>query len=224
MLTRLRRRLRSAADDAGVTLIEVVVAMGLSTILGTATLLFFVSANNSAASSLDRTIAGAQARSAVQAWTSYLRVSDGPAAGNPSHRFEWITATSTLFYADLNNRSGAAAATAPRMVWLRYDAANSDLVEEQFTKGSSAYNTTPSVCRIVATNVTALSITGYTTSAGDSDFGASLAPTGSGCVHLSGSVTQTDSVANAVLAKVTSVAISVTLTDSTGQHSPAFPT
>jgi prepilin-type N-terminal cleavage/methylation domain-containing protein len=217
----LRRRPR-AADDAGVTLIEVIVAMTLSTILGTAALLFFTAANDSAASSLDRSVSSAQARIALQSWTSYLRVSDGPAAGNPSHRFEWITSTSTLFYADLGNRTGDAAAAAPRMVWLRYDGSASQLVEEQFTKSGSAYSATPTVCRILATSVTGLTFSGYTSSAGDSDFGISLAPSGSGCVSLTGSVSQTDAVANAVLAKVTSVSISVTVTDTKAQHTQTY--
>lgn len=221
LLARRRRRSRTT-DDAGVTLIEVVVAMGLSTILGTAALLFFTAANDSAASSLDRSVSSAQARTALQSWTSYLRVSDGPAAGNPSHRFEWITPTSTLFYADLGNRSGATVAGAPRMVWLRYDATTSQLVEEQFTKTGSSYSATPTVCRILATNVTGLTFSGYTSSVGDSDFGTSLAPSGSGCLNLSGSVSQTDAVANAVLAKVTSVAISVSVTDTKAQHSQTY--
>ncbi len=173
-----RRRRSKTTDDAGVTLIEVVVAMSLSTILGTVALLFFTAANDSAASSLDRSISSAQARVALQSWTAYLRVSDGPAAGNPSHRFEWITPTSTLFYADLGNRTGTAAAGAPRMVWLRYDAAKSQLVEEQFTRSGSAYGATPTACRILATNVTGLTFAGYTSSTGDSDFGTSLAPSG----------------------------------------------
>lgn len=222
MLTRLRRRLRSAPQDAGVSLIEIVVAMGMSTILGAAALLFFTAANNSAASSLDRSISSAQARGALQAWTAYLRVSDGPTAGVPGHRFEWITTTSTVFYADLGNRSGATAATAPRMVWLRYDAAKSQLVEEQFVKGASSYATTPTVCRIVATDVTALTFTGYTTSSGDTDFGSSLAPSGSGCLSLTGSVAQTDAVANAVLAKVTSVGVSVTVTDTRAARAQTY--
>lgn len=225
MLTRLTSRLRRrprTADDAGVSLIEVVVAMTLSTILGTATLLFFTAANDSAASSLDRSISSAQARNALQSWTAYLRVSDGPAAGNPSHRFEWITPTSTLFYADLGNRKLGAAATPPRMVWLRYDAARSQLVEEQFTSTGTAYSATPSVCRIVATNVTGLSLAGFTTATGDSDFGSSLAPSGSGCLNLTGSVSQTDAVANAVLAKVSSLSIAVTVTDTKAHHSQTY--
>src|SRR6185437_16997856 len=119
---------------AGVSLTELLVAMGLATILGAITMQLFVYVDNSTASTTDRTVATAQARNTLQAWSGYLHVSDGSTAGSVSTRFEWLTASDMAFYANLNNRAGDAstAPTAPRMYWLRIDA-NGHLVEEQFT-------------------------------------------------------------------------------------------
>ena len=120
MLTGLARRAHAVRhDDEGVTLMELVVAMTISSILGALTLALFVTVNNSSAATTDRSIGAAQARNILQSWSSYLRVSDGPVAGSSTRRFEWLRPTGTIFYADLNNRSGSGAATPPTMIWLR---------------------------------------------------------------------------------------------------------
>lgn len=233
MLSRLSRWWRharaAASQDDGITLTELIVAMTLSVILGAVTMTMFVNVSNSSASTTDRTIGANQARSVLQAWSIYLHVADGPtAAGSSSHRFEWITPTSMLFYADLGNRQGGAGgtgpATPPTMIWLRLDTAQ-QLVEEQFTSSSATYpgtyGTAYSTCRILADHVTSTTFTGYA-STGSGSWGSSLAPTGAGCLALTGSVSQTDPTANSALPNVTSVGIDFTVIDLARTHTQEY--
>jgi hypothetical protein len=213
MLSRVVRRGRVAttSKDAGVTLTELIVAMTLSVILGAVTLMLFITVNNSASATTDRTIGATQARSTLQAWTSYLRVSDGTTAGSPSHRFEWITASDMLFHADLGNRSGTTAASTPRLVWLRLDARSKQLIEEQFTSYSS-FPASYSSCRFLSNYTSSLTFTGYT-SAATSDFGTNVGGSGSGCIPLAGIGT---AGGNTTLTAITSVRIDFTVTAADG--------
>jgi hypothetical protein len=153
ILARLMRRLRSR-DDAGVTLTELIVSMGLFSLVGAMTLSIFLSINNSSAATVDRTINSSSARNAIQAWSAYLRVADGTTAGVRINRIEWLTPKDMLFYADLFNRTISAPGTTagPTMIWLRLDAAGS-LVEEQFPS-NAALGASPTVCRTLVTNAT----------------------------------------------------------------------
>lgn len=223
MLNALRHRLRRlrARADAGVTLVEVMVSMALSTLIGAMTLTLFVQVNDSTQTSVDRAINTAQARQILQSWTSYLHVADGPSYGNASHRFEWITSTDMLFYADLANRSADAdSVSAPTVVWLRLT--NQRLIEEQFTYGT----TTPKVCRVLADNVTAAPLfTAYDTtyaSMTGQNLGQPIATGGAGCTNLPSSVTQTDFTAVAALQDVARVEIDFTITDTRNKHSVPF--
>ncbi len=127
VLTSCHRRGRElrARPDAGITLTELLVTMGLSTIIGALTLMLFVHVDDSTSATTDRTIGAAQARIVMQAWSAYLGVADGPSApGSTSHRFEWVTPSSTVFYANLENRPGTSAVSPPTMIWLRLDTAH----------------------------------------------------------------------------------------------------
>ena len=204
-----RRHPATADNDAGATLTELIVAMTLSVILGAVTLTMFVTVNGSAASSTDRTIGSSQARDALQSWSGYLAVSDGPVSGSTSHRFEWISAHDMLFYADLNNRAGSAARSAPSIIWLRLDG-NQQLVEEQF----ASYSTFPasySSCRILATGVTSTTFTPYTTATVSGSFGIPTFTAGNGCQPLPVSVTQTDGIAVSNLQQVNSIQIDLSV-------------
>lgn len=223
MLIRLhaRRNAVRVVADAGVTLIEMVVAMALSTLIGAMTLTLFVHVNDATQTSTDRAINTAQAREILQSWTSYLHVADGPSYGDRSHRFEWITASDMLFYADLANRgSSADAVGSPTVVWLRLTSGR--LIEELFAYGT----TTPKVCRILADSVTASPLftsydTTYAAMTGQ-DLGASLATAGTGCTNLPSSVSQTDYTAVSALEDVGRVQISFTITDTRGKRSADF--
>src|SRR5579859_3070160 len=155
MSTRLSRRLRAVLDhaEAGVTLIEVVVAMVLSVILGGLTVMVFTNTNTSSAATTDRTISTASARDTIQAWAGYLRVADGTTPGSRSNRIEWLTGSDMLFYADLRNRSMSSPATtaAATMIWIRLDT-KGRLVEEQFAS-TAAQGASPTLCRQLALNV-----------------------------------------------------------------------
>lgn len=152
----IRRRLYAVrgTGDAGITLMELLVAMVLTTIIGAMTIGVFISVNSSTANSEDRSFSTATARNTIQDWTAYLRVADGKAAGVKTNRIEWLTAKDMLFYADLYNRSvtNLTVTGAPTMIWLRLDSKKT-LVEEQFASTATA-GTAPTVCRRMATNVT----------------------------------------------------------------------
>lgn len=156
-----RFRAVAATREAGMTLAELLVGMVLSTVLGALTLGLVVSMDTSTAATTDRTINSASARNTIQAWTSYLRVADGPTAGVKASRIEWMgsnitgstAANDMLFYADLGNRSMNSVDTtaAPTMVWLRRDYAGS-LVEE-FFPASAAAGAAYTSCRILGATV-----------------------------------------------------------------------
>jgi type II secretory pathway component PulJ len=224
MSARVIRRLRAAAsDDAGMSLTELLVAMGLSTIIGAMTLGLFVNINNSSSRVTDTVIGTWSVRNAIQAWTADLRVADGPTAGSRLSRIEWLTDNDMLFYADLKNRSmdSIGATSAPTMIWLRRDSANR-LVEEQFPSAATS-GTAPTVCRILATRLTTSSpvFDGI-----DSKFrpvSAGTAPTASsGCQSLPVTVPSQqknpDLNAQASLQNVYAVTIDVTVTDTSGKH------
>jgi hypothetical protein len=201
--------------------------MGLSTIVGAMTLGMFLNVNNATGNSLDRTQSSTDARNALQAWTAYLRVADGPIAGSRVSRFEWLTGNDILFYADLYNRSIVTARTtgAPTMIWLRRDSANR-LVEEQFPSSATA-GTAPSVCRVLVNRV---SSTGVVFSGMDSKYrsvAAGTAPTpSSGCRPLPVTVPSKqkspDLAAQATLQNLYSVTIDFTVTDTKGKHPIEF--
>lgn len=232
MSTGVTRRLRAAArtGDAGVTLTELIVAMTLSVILGAITLSLFVNIDTSSADTTDRTINTASARNALQAWTEYVGVADGPTIGSRVNRIEWLTSNDMLLYVDLFNRSMSDVGTtgAPTMVWLRRDVAN-QLVEEQFPSGA-AQGTMPTTCRVLLTGVTGsqplftpLASRGH--SMDGLDLGA--APSAAaGCVPLPVTVpsqsSHPDAAAQANLQNVYSITIDFVVVDNKKSHPIEF--
>jgi Tfp pilus assembly protein PilW len=234
VLTALRARLRRTAEgDHGISLMEMVVAMALATILGAATLYLFVSVDSSTAATNDRTINTANARNTLEAWTSYLQVSDGTVPGNAANRFEWLTPSDMLFYADINNRNNASGpASAPTLMWLRRDSAG-HLIEEQFASSAVA-GSSAQICRRLGESVTAGTASTPALFTPTSSTGASLgsndlgtAPSaGSGCQPLPttppSALGTSDPVAVANLRTVSSVEIAFTVTDTSRKHSIEF--
>lgn len=151
----IRRRLRRMrrSGDAGITLMELVVAMALSVLVGALTISIFIQVSNSTDNSSDRSFSTATARNTIQDWTAFMRVADGKTAGVKTNRIEWLTSKDMLFYADLYNRSvtNLTVTGAPTMIWLRLDSKGT-LIEEQFASTATA-GTAPKVCRRMATNV-----------------------------------------------------------------------
>jgi type II secretory pathway component PulJ len=228
MSARVIRRMRAARlrSDAGMSLTELLVAMGLSTIIGAMTLGLFVKMTDTTTRSTDRTTDSSAARNTIQAWTNYLRVADGPVAGSRVSRIEWLTANDMLFYADLLNRSGATGTTsAPTMIWLRRDTKN-NLVEEQFPAAAAA-GATPTLCRALVGRVSG-SLPVFTGE--DSKYrpvSAGQAPTASaGCQKLPVTVPSQqrnpDLAAQATLQNVYLIDINFRITDSLGKHPIEF--
>jgi Tfp pilus assembly protein PilW len=226
----LIRRLRAirASREAGMSLTEVLISMALSMLIGAMTLGLFLSISDTTTRATDRTSSSASARNAIQAWTAYLRVTDGTTAGSRTNRIEWLSANDMLFYADLNNRSWGSPGTtsAPTMIWLRRDSANR-LVEEQFVSTAVA-GTAPRVCRLLVNR-----LTGSTPlfSAVDSGFhtlsGLGTAPTASsGCRTLPVTVpsqqAHPDLTVRSNLQNVYSVTIDFLALDTHGKHPIEF--
>lgn len=232
MPTGLMRRLREAAvaSDAGVTLVELIVAMTLSTILGAMTLSLFINIDTSSANTTDRTMNTASARNALQAWTEYIGVADGPTVGSRVNRIEWLTSNDMMMHVDLFNRTMSSVGTtaAPTMVWLRRDVAN-QLVEEQFSN-AAAQGANPTVCRVLLTNVTGTQpLFTPLASRGRSMTGLDLgtAPTAAkGCVPLPVTVpsqsNHPDAAAQANLQNVYSITIDFIAVDSRSSHPIEF--
>ena len=220
-LTTRLHRLRAQAD-AGVTLVELVVAMTLSTIVAAMTLTLFINVNDSTQRTVDSTIGTAQARDVLEAWTSYLRVADGPTPGHPLHRFEWIQPSDMFFYADLRNRTASIdTVTSPTGVWLRLTGGR--LIEEQFAYGA----TSPSTCRILADRVTSPALfTAYDatyTAMSSAELGQPMATGGAGCTDLPGSgVSQSDIGAVVALQQVSRVGIAFTIADPRNLHTESY--
>ena len=245
MSTRLSRRARLVLEcaDAGLTLIEVVVAMVLSVILGGLTVMVFANTNTSSAATTDRTISTASARDTIQAWAGYLRVADGTTPGSRSNRIEWLTGNDMLFYADLRNRTMSSPATigAATMIWIRLDS-QGRLVEEQFAS-TAAQNASPTMCRQLALSVsnsigtdpvTGQQVTVPLFTPGDyngtqiasgTDLGSAPAAS-AGCQKLPVTVPSQaghpDAAAQANLVNVFSVALDFTVKDTKGLHPIEF--
>jgi len=100
-------RARLAADDRGVTLAELMVSMILTTILGTMAVLFFVGASHAGYKTVLTNQNSGDARLTLDSWTSMLRVAGWLDPSLKADRFEEITSTKIVFYANLNNRSTA---------------------------------------------------------------------------------------------------------------------
>lgn len=232
MLTAARRTLGTARrGDDGVTLVELLVSLVLSTILGAITLTLFIYIGDSTSRTTDRSVSTAQARNALQSWSAYLQVADDrTASGLLANRIEWLTPSGMLFYADINNRSSSSVATtgAATMVWLRIDAAG-ELVEEQFAATPSSYPAAPTVCRILVTGVradplfTAFDALGNDmTASGTLDLGTALTA-GNGCQPLPSAPpsqsSHPDTTATANLESVAEVKIHFTANNGK-QHAP----
>jgi hypothetical protein len=218
--------------------------MGLATVIGTITLLVFTSTSSAVNATGDAYVASSSARATLQSWQTLLAAADAPQTtntcptGTTSHRFEWLTGSETLFYADLGNRAADGTCTPQTMVWLALR--NSALLEARYsvTAGSPTYRLT--LCRTLAgaPHATVSAGTLFTpdpgTVLGSVDYGASFAAstafahvtscaTAPSSVQAS-AVSDTDTTANNALAQVTSVGIDFTVTDQTGKHAQTYDT
>jgi Tfp pilus assembly protein PilW len=103
------RRIRFS-DDRGITLAELMVSMTLTTILGTMAILFFVGATREGYRTVLTNQNSGDARLTLDSWTNMLRVAGWLDPNTEADRFEEITPTKIVFYANLNNRVASTSA------------------------------------------------------------------------------------------------------------------
>jgi type II secretory pathway component PulJ len=154
MLTRLRE---ARTGDTGITLVEVVVAMVLMTIVGAMSVQFFVTMFGYSGRSTDQNLSSAMARNVLDEWTALLRVADSPSQpGTTTGRIAMITATELQFYANVGNRNCAGTCTAASMPTLiDLSLSGSELYEKRYVYANGAYPSTPTVTDVLASGVSA---------------------------------------------------------------------
>ncbi|SDJ05488.1 prepilin-type N-terminal cleavage/methylation domain-containing protein [Frankineae bacterium MT45] len=144
ILTRAVARIRHRAQgDAGVTLVELMVTMTLTSILAVAALGMFLASNKATGADIDANLSTASARGALDSWTSMVQTAALPGTGSPATLANTITnplgkgqiissltPTSVLFFTNLNNRSVdinkvavTTASTLVKLEWRPSDAA-----------------------------------------------------------------------------------------------------
>lgn len=139
----LSPRPRTERDDAGFTLLELMIAMALLSLIGAMTIAFFVGMNTSTKTTIDTNVATAQARATLQSWTTMLSLADSPsAAGTGAGRFVEVTPTTVVFYSniDANRALDNSARSAPRKIALSLE--NGELVERDYSETSGALTAT----------------------------------------------------------------------------------
>lgn len=99
---RVRARWRTGGRDAGVTLVELLVTMGITSIVGALALGWLLDAGAATDRTTDASISTAGARTVLQSWSDLLRVAGSPTApGTSAGRFVSIDANSVTFNANL---------------------------------------------------------------------------------------------------------------------------
>ena len=214
--------------DAGMSIIELVVAMVVSLIVGVMALNFFVGTLNESAKTTTSTLVTAGARNVLDSVAQLIQVADSPLQeGASSNRFEQIGPDDLIFYANVANRGGAtstSAPTAPLKIWISLS--GGQLVERRYTAdaGSSApftyssYPSTPSTSLVLlgCTTATANCFTPGTVSA-TTLFTAYYPSTGCASSFLtSAALCSVDPATTASISDAVAVGISFTITASDG--------
>jgi Tfp pilus assembly protein PilW len=90
---------RRVSRDAGVTLIELVIAMSMTTLIGAMALTWFLGSRTANTTTVDANVTTASARNVLESWSWYLRLAH--AADDASSAVTALDATSIQFTADL---------------------------------------------------------------------------------------------------------------------------
>lgn len=137
---------------------ELVVAMALTLILGVVSTEFFVNIQKSGNTTILKNSDTGDARSVLDSWTSYIRLAGWVDPATKANRFEEITPTKIVFFANLKNRPSTTsfAVDAPTKIALMFilkpgGSGDGELVEVRFVQ--NAPSTVASV-RHLALNVT----------------------------------------------------------------------
>ena len=216
--------------DAGMSMIELITAMAVSSILGAMTLFVFVSLNSASSSSVDRSLSATQARVILSSWSGLLQVAESPLRDTDEFpAFEKITSTAVTFYASVNNRSTTSTAfTLPTRVSLFTE--DGDVIEERFQPTATGWPTTPTVRRVLAESAQlhfdAVDASGVPVGQLGAGYDTYCRTTGSGSTLYSGLCSTAACAesaacagvtgADALLARVATVRISLTVTDGRG--------
>jgi Tfp pilus assembly protein PilW len=192
-----RYRQVTSEPERGITLTELIVAMALSTILGTMTLFVFLGLNTASTTTIQRSISATEARVILSSWNSLLQVAESPVRNDGAKpAFARLDSSAVCFYASIDNRSpavGAANFSAPTPVKLYQD--GDSVVEERFLP---SYNddcaSDPVVRRVLGTRAS-VTFTGF------DKMGSPVASGSTG----------------AALENVATVAIALTVTDRFGE-------
>lgn len=224
----------ASADDAGMTVIELVVAMVLTTIVAAMSLAFFVNSLGASTTTTNTTTDTSLARNTLDSWTALIRLADSPqVSGTSADRFEQIGPSDLVFYANINNRTALGARTAPVKIWLSYT--GSQLIERRYladnpnadpTISTPTYSTYPNTP--VSTTIKVGCASGTTTCAtpgavSAASFTAYYTKTGCLSGNLSaGNLCTVDPAATPSLQDAVAVGISISITAPGGNTTQTF--
>ncbi len=168
MIRRLRRSVPDARvhDDEGMSLVELLVAMAVTLVLGAMVSMFFIDATQATRKTDGRNEISSQGRVAMDSWSKLLRTVEDPDLAGTLPRIQQMDANRIVFYASLDNRTAVPNASGainyatdglPIKVELWYDATTKELRERRWTGtrdalGVASWTGTPSE-RVVARNV-----------------------------------------------------------------------
>lgn len=186
-------------DDVGTTLVEIMVVMTLMTVIGAMVTGFFVGANRATSRAADDSTTTANSRAVMTAITAMLRLADSPTtqAGFPTGRFATFTASSVVFYSNVNaNRSGSSMRSAPTKVSLT--AAGTKLTEKLYapinpypTDYTTNYPSTPSSSRVLLANLGNTNLFSYCTAVYDAAGNCTAATTAGSIASVTVTLTLT---------------------------------
>jgi len=224
---RFHRRLQ---DDAGMSMIELITAMAVSSILGAMTIFVFVSLNSASSSSVDRSLSATQARVVLSSWSSLLQVAESPLRDvDEFPAFEKITADAVTFYASVDNRS-TSSTTFGLPTRISLFTQDGDVIEERFQPTATGWPATPTVRRVLAESAqlhfAAVDASGVPVGQLGAGYDSYCRTTGSGSSLYAGLCSVAACAgssacagvigADALLARVATVRISITVTDGRG--------
>lgn len=166
MLSRFRNLLRSRRrDDAGITLGELVVSATVTMIMLAVATSWLIQINRQGSGTMLTNQTTGDARNALQSWTSMLRVAAWLDPTTKTDRFEEVTPTKIVFYANLGNLPTACPTNSPASCRLTNAATKVTLSLVSNGSGGGAGrlvevvfgpdNTTPTRVRTVALNASA---------------------------------------------------------------------
>jgi hypothetical protein len=216
--------------DDGMTTIELITAMMISSILGAMTLFVFLSLNAASARSVDRALTASEARVILSSWSDLLQVAESPERRVDAYpAFETVTRDRITFYASLENRTGTNVFGRPTRVTLESDGGK--IVEERFAPDADGWPDEPTTRRVLATGAsatfTALDASGAEVGSFAGDYlsfcqsGAGTAGGTSGLCSIvacaGGASCAGVPGADALLSRIATVRVSLTVTDDNGE-------